>query len=63
MQYKRKVCLSIDFILETLKYEFTLFILILTNAILSIEFFLFSVKHMCAKVQNCPFIHLRGLSL
>jgi hypothetical protein len=57
------IIVSVNFILEALKDEFALLILILSYALFSIYFVLFVVEHMVAKVQYRPFIHLSSLPL
>jgi len=54
---------SVNLILEALKDEFALLILILPYAIFSINFVLFVMEHMITEIQYCPFIHLSSLAL
>lgn len=59
----RNAYLSINFILETLKDKLSLFVLVLSDSVLSVEFLLLSVEHVRTKVKNRPFIHFSSLAL
>lgn len=63
LNYTFILCISINLILKTLEYKFSLSIFVLSDFLLCIILLVFVMEHVGTEVQHCAFIHLSGLAI